>query len=83
MSYEVTTDKVSILVDNVEAGYVKYNKTHEGMEIIQTYVFPGFRENGYAQNLVKYMVGNHDHEISKVHCSYYRIMSKDYKLSLI
>lgn len=83
MSYEVMDDKLSLLVDNCEAGYIKFNKTNEGLEVLQTYVFPGFRENGYAQKLVEYMTDNHDHEVSKVVCSYYRIMSADYKLAKI
>lgn len=83
MSYKVMDDKLSLLVDNIEAGYIKFNKTESGIEVVQTYVFPGFRENGYAQKLVEYMTDNHDHEVSKVLCSYYRIMSADYKLSKI
>lgn len=83
MSYKVMDDKLSLLVDDIEAGYIKYNKTEEGIEVVQTYVFPGFRENGYAQRLVEYMTDNHDHEIKKVNCSYFRIMSQDYKLSKV
>ncbi len=83
MSYEVMEDKVSLLVDDIEAGYIRYNKTNEGLEIVQTYVFPGFRENGYAQKLVEYVTDNHDHEVCKVQCSYYRIMSADYKLAKV
>lgn len=83
MHYKVTNDKLFLFVDNVEAGYIQFEKTEKGIEILQTYVYPGFRENGYAQCLVKYMTDNYDHEIYKVSCSYYRIMSGDYKLSKV
>ncbi|WOO88005.1 hypothetical protein RZE82_03490 [Mollicutes bacterium LVI A0039] len=83
MNYKVMDNKLSLWIEDIEAGYIQFNKTQQGMEIVQTYVFPGFRQNRYAQNLVKYMVDNFDNEITKVSCSYYRIMSKDYKLSQI
>lgn len=81
MSYEVKDDKLSLLVNNIEAGYIKYNKTDGGIEITQTYVFPGFRENGYARQLVAYMNDNYDGQISSVKCAYYRIMASAHKLS--
>lgn len=83
MSYKVMEDKLSLLVDNIEAGYIKFDKTEDGIEVIETYIFPGFRENGYAQRLVEYMTDNYDDEVSKIKCSYYRIMSGDYKLAKI
>lgn len=83
MCYKVIDDKLLLFVDNVEAGYIQFNKTDEGIEVLQTYVYPGFRENGYAKGLVKYMTDNYDHQIYKVNCSYYRIMAADYKLSKI
>lgn len=83
MSYKVTEDKVTLYVENIEAGYISFNHLDEGIEIVQTYVYPGLRENGYAQNLVKYMEDNFDHQIKKVSCSYYRIIASKYKQLVI
>ncbi len=83
MSYKVFEQKISIYVGNIEAGYIEYNKNENGIEIMKTYIFPGYRENGYAQSLIKYVVDNYDEKVNKINCSYYRIMAGDYKLSLI
>lgn len=83
MSYKRDENKLSLYIDNCEAGYIRFNNVEDGLEISQTYVYPGFRENGYAQKLVEHMVNNYDNEVKKVTCSYYRIMSQDYKLSLV
>lgn len=81
MSYKVTDDKLILYVNEIEVGYIEYCKDDCGITITQTYVYPGMRENGYAKNLVEYMVDSFDHQICKVNCSYYRIMSADYKLA--
>lgn len=83
MSYKRDENKLSLYIDNCEAGYIRFNNIDDGIEIDETYVYPGFRQNGYAQKLVEHMVNNYDKEIKKVTCSYYRIMSQDYKLSLL
>lgn len=83
MDYMVSENKLTLLVDNVEVGYIEFNPTDCGLVINQTYIYPGLRENGYGKQLVEYMTDNYEQEIYKVKCSYFRIMSADYKLSKV
>lgn len=83
MEYIYTDEKLALVIDGCEVGYISLTKQTDGIVIEQTYIYPGCRENGYALSLIRYMVDNYNNQIVKVNCPYYRIMANEYKLLLV
>lgn len=75
--YKLYDDKLSLIVDGIEAGYVEFNN-NDIMSIEHTYIFPGYRENGYGVNLVNYFLANVQSSNMVVNCPFFATFTQEY-----
>ncbi len=78
ISYKEAQEKIAILINNIEAGYVLINKQEDTIEIKCTYIYPGFRENGYALKLIKYIISSFSTNNLVISCPYFKIMFNEF-----
>ncbi len=53
-NFKVKENQFCLEIDNIEVGYISFEQEKEKLLVLETYIYPGYRENGYAQKLISY-----------------------------
>lgn len=72
MKFNHENNKISLMIDDKEAGYLTYEMHEDVMHLVGTRVYPEYQNNGYAALLVDEIVAYaREHQIKTIPvCSY-------------
>ncbi len=49
MKIENNGEKIMLCYNEIEVGYIEYDETTSKLSLDQLYIYPGYRQNGYAK----------------------------------
>lgn len=77
MEFKLKENRLCLYMDLIEVGFIEYEKNNQDVEIIQTYIYPGLRNNNYGRYLVEYANEKYNYLIKSSKCDFYNKITND------